>query len=199
MEKTVAVRPATRQDVEPLSRVLARAFRKDPFHRWIFPQERAWERNSQRSFALALRAEVEHGSVFTDEELQGAAIWRDPAMGPVSFWERVRLAVPMMFLLGRRSSLVLGGLNRLLALRPKEPHWYLSVLGTDPEHQKRGIGCALVRAGLARCDEGGAAAYLEASRPENVPYYERRGFEVVGQLQMPGGPPVWRMSYAPRS
>ena len=94
--------------------------------------------------------------------------------------------------------LVLRGFQRLMALHPTEPHWYLSVLGTDPEHQKSGIGSALLRSVLARCDAEGAAAYLEASRPENVPYYERHGFEVVGEFRLPKGPPVWRMSYAPR-
>ena len=89
------------------------------------------------------------------------------------------------------------GFDRLMALHPKEAHWYLGVLGTDPKHQNRGIGSALLRPVLARCDGGGDAAYLEASRPENVPYYERHGFEVVGEFQLPKGPPVWRMLHTP--
>ena len=38
-----------------------------------------------------------------------------------------------------------------------------------------------------------------AGEPENVPYYERHGFEVVGELKLPKGPPVWRMLYPSRS
>lgn len=50
---------------------------------------------------------------------------------------------------------------------------------------------------LARCDEGATAAYLEASRPESVPFYERFGFTVHHELHLPDGPPVWGMWRAP--
>ncbi|MHC5209889.1 MAG: hypothetical protein ACYTG2_04130 [Planctomycetota bacterium] len=143
----VAVRAATDQDVEPLSYVLARAFREDPLHRWIFPDERAWAKYSHRTFAITLRGEVGHDTVFTDAESRGAAIWRDPGLGPPPFWEQLRMAAPMLHLLAARSPLVLHGFHRLMALHPKQPHWYLSVLG---------------------------------------------------EFRLPKGPPVWRMSYAPR-
>ena len=179
--------------MEELSHVLACAFREDPFHRWIFPKERAWARGSSKSFALALRGEVERGTVFTNGELEGAAIWREPGLGPLSLVEELRMGLPMLALLGIRSPLVLLGFKRLLALHPKQPHWYLSVLGTHPEQQGKGIGSALLQPVLDRCDESGDAAYLEASRAENVPYYERHGFEVIGEFEMPKGPTIWRM------
>lgn len=196
---TVSVRPATPHDVEPLSHVLARAFRDDPFHRWIFPTEKAWAKNSHRSFATALRGEVHHGTVFTDEQMQGAAVWRDPRLGALSLWEQLRMGLPSMAHLGTRAPLVFLGFQRLMALHPKAPHWYLSILGTEPSRQHQGVGAALLRAALSRCDDAGHSAYLEASRPENVPYYERHGFEVMGEHQLPKGPPVWRMLYPPRS
>jgi len=194
---TVSVRSATPADVEGLSHVLARAFREDPLHRWIFPTDRAWMRSSHKAFAVSLRGEIGHGTVFTDRELRGAAICRDPGLGPPSIREQVGLAASTLALLGTRSPIVFRGFRRLMALHPQERHWYLSVLGTDPEHQRKGIGEALLRAILDRCDDTGHAAYLEASRSENVPYYERRGFEVVGELRLPSGPPVWRMLYRP--
>ena len=50
-------------------------------------------------------------------------------------------------------------------------------------------------AGLSRCDAEHAPAYLESSKPDNVPYYERFGFEVTGEIVVPNGPtliPMWR-------
>jgi len=194
---TVGVRTATQQDVEPLSRMLARAFRADPFHRWVFPNERAWARGSQRSFAWAMAGELDHGTVFTDEGLRGAAIWRDPGRNSPSFWEQLQTGLPMLPLLGVRSPLVLAGMRRLADAHPKRRHGYLSILGTDPDQQGQGIGSALLHTLIDRCARTAAAAYLEASRPENVPYYERHGFEVIGELQLPRGPTVWRMLHAP--
>jgi ribosomal protein S18 acetylase RimI-like enzyme len=56
--------------------------------------------------------------------------------------------------------------------------------------QGRGLGSALLKAGLARCDAEGAAAYLESSNPKNVPLYERHGFEVIGLVQPADFPPL---------
>jgi predicted GNAT family N-acyltransferase len=44
-----------------------------------------------------------------------------------------------------------------------------------------------------RCDAERVPAYLESSKPANVPFYERHGFRVVGELAIEHGPPIWRM------
>ena len=54
----------------------------------------------------------------------------------------------------------------------------------------------MMRSRLDRCDAEHAPAYLESSNPANVPYYQRFGFEVTGEIVLPdGGPslvPMWR-------
>jgi GNAT superfamily N-acetyltransferase len=57
----------------------------------------------------------------------------------------------------------------------RHPHWYVAVLGTAPPHQGRGVGAALLALVLRRCDAEGIGAYLESTKPENVPWYERSG------------------------
>jgi predicted N-acetyltransferase YhbS len=82
---------------------------------------------------------------------------------------------------------------------PEEPHWYLAVIGSDTTVRGRGFGQALMRSRLDRCDAEHSPAYLESSKPENVPYYERFGFTVMGEIVLPnGGPPLWPMWRAPR-
>ena len=52
-----------------------------------------------------------------------------------------------------------------------------------------------MRHGLDRCDGERAPAYLEASEEALVPYYQRFGFEQIGEIDIPGGPtmiPMWR-------
>ena len=58
---------------------------------------------------------------------------------------------------------------------PREAHWYLPQIGVEPNAQGRGVGAELMRHALARCDRERALAYLEASKPQNIPFYRRYG------------------------
>ena len=73
------------------------------------------------------------------------------------------------------------------------------MLGTDPRHQGRGVGSALLEPILARCDADRVPAYLESSKRSNVPFYERHGFRVLGELAIAGGPVIWRMQREARA
>jgi GNAT superfamily N-acetyltransferase len=76
---------------------------------------------------------------------------------------------------------------------PTTTHWYLPFIGVDLVAQGRGIGTAMLRRGLARCDTDGSLAYLEASSPHNRRLYERHGFEAVAELRVADPPPLWPM------
>jgi len=72
------------------------------------------------------------------------------------------------------------------------------VLGTDPQHQGKGIGSALLAPVLAKCDAEGIPAYLESSKERNIPFYRRHGFEVTTELNLKNGPSLWPMWRDPR-
>ena len=81
---------------------------------------------------------------------------------------------------------------------PHEPFWYLDHIAVDAWHRGRGVGAALITHGLAFADHDGVPAFLETARPENVGYYERRGFRTVSDADVPGGGPhIWFMRYDP--
>ena len=79
----------------------------------------------------------------------------------------------------------------------EEPHWYLAIIGVDPVRQGYGVGAALLRSRLRRCDEEGLPAYLESSKLENVPLYQHFGFHVTGTLGLPEGAPVVNTMWRP--
>ena len=83
--------------------------------------------------------------------------------------------------------------ERMAAHHPAEPHWYLPLIGVDPAHQGKGLGSALLRHALARCDRDGTAAYLESTARANIPFYERHGFMVRGEIQVGTSPPLFPM------
>jgi ribosomal protein S18 acetylase RimI-like enzyme len=64
---------------------------------------------------------------------------------------------------------------------PQQPHWHLDPLGVLPETQGQGIGGRLMLHYCHLVDRTGKAAYHETDRPKNVAFYERFGFEVIGE------------------
>jgi ribosomal protein S18 acetylase RimI-like enzyme len=80
---------------------------------------------------------------------------------------------------------------------PRERHWYLALLATDPTAQGRGIGSALLAPILQRCDRDEMLAYTETQKEANVSWYARAGFAVTDEIRLPGTPPVWCLQRHP--
>ncbi len=98
---------------------------------------------------------------------------------------------------GRRLVFVSQYQSVAVRAHPREqPHWYLAIIGVDPGRQGYGVGAALLRSRLRRCDQEGLPAYLESSKRGNVPLYQHFGFHVAATLGLPEGAPVvttmWR-------
>lgn len=64
---------------------------------------------------------------------------------------------------------------------PDTRHWNVGPLAVDAHLQGRGIGSALMRDVCTALDNAGEAAYLETDKELNVRFYERFGFEVIGE------------------
>jgi GNAT superfamily N-acetyltransferase len=73
---------------------------------------------------------------------------------------------------------------------PHDEHVYLWFLAVDPQHQRGGIGRALLARVYA---EATAPVYLDTANPANVPYYASNGFEELGQAAGPRGATMWFM------
>jgi len=87
-------------------------------------------------------------------------------------------------------------LGEVDSLHPKEPHWYLTVIGVHSARQGRGVGALLLRAGLARADEQCQPVYLETNKEKNVEIYAHMGFERTNIVEFSNGCPssttMWR-------
>jgi GNAT superfamily N-acetyltransferase len=191
---TPAIRKAAPGDVAALAGALARAFDDDPVMGWLFPDPVRRTRTLPKFFSVHLtKIVLPHGEVYTTGDLDGGALWEPPGKWRLGAWGQVRMLPDFIRLFGRRLGLASRGLNLVEAHHPRELHWYLAVLGTEPARQGQGIGSTLMAPILERCDREGLPAYLESSKESNIAFYGRHGFEVTGEIQLPGGPPVWPM------
>jgi ribosomal protein S18 acetylase RimI-like enzyme len=79
---------------------------------------------------------------------------------------------------------------------PYEPHAHLAPIAVDLHLQGRGMGTVLMGEHSRRLDEDQMAGYLETDSRESVRFFERFGYEVVGE-QTALGVPCWYMSREP--
>ena len=126
----------------------------------------------------------------------GGAIWLPPGHWLPTGREQVRSLPGYARALGRRFGPATELVGCMVKHHPSEQHWYLYAIGVDPGYQGNGVASVLLRSRLARCDQAGMPAYLESSKPENVPLYEHFGFEVTEVLDPPKSAPpltaMWR-------
>jgi GNAT superfamily N-acetyltransferase len=188
-----AVRRASTDDDAEVAAVLARSFADDPVMQWLMPDEASRDRR-QRAF---YRAELGHahanGLVLTTQDRHGGALWLAPKRWKVDTMSMLRQAPAIVRAFGRRIPAALKLQERMDAAHPGGEHWYLSILGTDPARQGNGVGRGLITAVTDRCDATGIGAYLESSKLANVPYYERFGFVVTGEIQVADSPTLYSM------
>lgn len=189
---SASVRPARQDDFGLLAEVLARAFYDDPVTAWFYPDAARRLRHGRRFFAIRLRQLAGHGLIFTNDERSGAALWAPPGHWREDFRQSLRM-LPMLPVLLPRIARSTRAVREIERHHPVSPHYYLSVVGSDPKKQGEGIGSALLLPMLQRCDETGTAAYLESSKESNLSFYARHGFAVSERIELPDGPPLWLM------
>jgi GNAT superfamily N-acetyltransferase len=196
-----AVRKATAGDAPLLAAALARAFYDDPPTCWVLRDDSRRLAQLERSFALSLRRIfLAHDECYTNEGIGGGAMWAPPGRWHLGVLLQLRLIPALLAINGRAVPRLLQALNAADSNHPKTPHYYLAFLGVEPRLQGKGIGSALLRQVLDRCDRERTPAYLEASTPRNRTLYERHGFEVTQEFLLgKGSPPLWRMWRAPSS
>ncbi|MDT0609179.1 GNAT family N-acetyltransferase [Streptomyces lancefieldiae] len=189
---------ATVDDAAPVSRALARAFGDDPMMRWFFPHDSSRQAALGRYFTTLFTRQYAHHGVCERTDA-AAAFWVAPE-GQAQAVPDAETIRELQDILGDRAPLFRDAVEAAAEHTPREPHWYLAVIGADPAAQGGGHGAALLRSGLAKADAAGLPVCLESSKPSNVPLYEHFGFTVREEFRLPGGgPALWAMRREPRS
>ncbi len=179
--------------------ILVGAFYDDTLWSWAFPDGDRRRAQHEAFWRVFVRGASRYPFTWLTADDTATAVWIPPDGTELGDEQEQELVALLDGELRSEAERVRLALDLLEEAHPRyEPHYYLSLLGTDPAHRGRGHGLALLAENLAHVDDEGMPAYLEASNPVNVPLYERYGFREWTRFQVPDGGPeivtMWRAS-----
>lgn len=183
---------------------LARSLFADGLARHMYPDEEERRMRLPWHFSAIVRYGVLFGRVLTTaDQPRGVAVWLPPgetAMTDNRIAAAGLDAAPAMLgyeAFGRLMS-AMAHVERYREQDMPARHWYLALIGVDPEYAGKGIGSALLRPILEDADSDGVPCYLETAEERNEAFYERHGFETVRHGTLPGtAVDYWTMQRLP--
>jgi ribosomal protein S18 acetylase RimI-like enzyme len=186
---------ASKLDQAAVVRTLALAFQNDPALCWIMPDPERRRARLPMLFAIFFQSDLPTGMILKSAGDESASLWRAPGTADTGMWELIRSAVPMIRIFGSGIGRGIAISNALDQHHPKGfPFWYLHFVGVAPDFQGKGWGGSIIRDGLARAASDKLPTYLETATPENVPLYQRLGFDIIEEWDVPdNGPHFWSM------
>jgi GNAT superfamily N-acetyltransferase len=194
----VKIAALARKDIQDSGGILGRAFQDDPAILMMLAESGAEERTEGSAilFMNQLLTCSRNGSPMIVRDAMGilaAFSLYPPGTYPIPPTEQVKmilLTVLKARLFRRQTWLALGRgiklLDEMQKKHPKDPHYYLEVLGVDPGHQGKGIGSMILGSINEKADKDGVGFYLETAQPRNLPLYKRFGYQIVDQKDVLG-------------
>lgn len=169
-------------DLSAAARLCAEAMADNPLHLKVFGQDiNKRQRRLTRLFSGLLPYIAGNGELrgaYVGQQLVGVLGRLSPGRCQPSYMEILKLAPALL-----TSNSPLGWLRTLRwlkqwsALDPKTLHWHLGPLAVAPNHQRQGIGRALME--VAIIEANGVRLYLETDKLSNVQFYQRLGFNIT--------------------
>jgi GNAT superfamily N-acetyltransferase len=200
-----AIRLADPGDVPAVSAALAQAFLTDPMINWMLPQRTRRVARREQMLRLELQTYVlaQGGYAVTADDDRGSGLVGGCLVLPPGRWQPPttvdgRTAIRWLRAFGRQLPRAIRIQKAMQDHHPTEAHYYVRWVGVRPGLQGQGLGSALMRSTLERCDNDDLPAYIEASTERSAALYGRLGFVHQGVLELPdGGPSVWPMRRPP--
>lgn len=180
-----------------LAGVFGRAFVNEPMMRWPLGSDGDLVARFTECFACFLEAALPLGLIWEAGAADGAAAWIPPGQSETwdsHPWSQARiLAVADDG--GARYEAFWDWVG---AHEPRDPAWHLDSIAVRSDLHGRGVGRALIEAGLAQARADGTGAFLSTGTEANVTIYGRCGFRVYDEAQAPdSGPRIWFMRWDP--
>lgn len=184
------VSTASKADNQKVIDTLIMGFAADPLVRWFFPSAELYLKAAGSLFNAYGGIDVDSTLALVSENFEGVAVWHPPAthLDEDAVGDQITQYIAKDII-----DDVFAVFEQVESYHPEGDIWYLPLIAVDPAHQGKGLGAALMKTALQKCDEDGLPAYLESSNQRNITLYQRHGFEIMGEIQRGSSPIVTPM------
>lgn len=182
----------SKYQIKLASKVLSQAFHNDPLMLYIFPDSTERENKLPSMMELLLRIGIKYGIVHTTSpKLEGIAVWFPSNKAKVTTWMGLLNGGISYFF--KHGSKAVKKQNRFYNyiysvhkhLIPSH-HWYLSIIGINPQCQGKGLSRVLFDSMLNKIDDQNIPCFLDTNNEKNLPIYARFGFKILKEYEIPG-------------
>lgn len=192
------IRLATRSYREHVIKILTASFDSNPAVNDTVPPGEGRERKMRVLMEYLVDTAYSKRGVYLNDDLSGAILMYDPVSFPDKFSDTFRQLRLVNRCIGwSRLKYISAKDKKMRSFRPSAPHFYLSMIGTLPEAQGKGIGSGMISFIQRLAQKESKSIYLETSVLKNVELYKRKGFVVHGEWKIREDYHVHLMSYRP--
>jgi GNAT superfamily N-acetyltransferase len=197
MDSTLGEKIATLSDLETVTTTIALAFRNDPIWGPAFASADGSDKVAMDLWRVCVEGALRYPWTWLVGSGEAVSVWFPPGAIEMSSVQEERFERLAREHLGPACDPLFELFGLFGASHPHDvPHYYLSLLGTHPDHCGRGLGMALLAQNLTRVDAEAMPVFLESSNPANNHRYESLGFSAIGSFTVPNGDSVvtgmWR-------
>lgn len=180
-----------KSNVQLATEVLVRAFQNYPLLKFYYPDSSSRRKINRYLCSISTYFGIHFGEVYASSpNLEGIAVWLPSECYPMGLWNIIR-SVPIseLFGFGISGGLRMSAVGRYVDKLHKRlapfNHWYLLLLGVDPQFQGRGYASKLLSPMLRRTDQEKLPCYLETNDEADVRIYHHFGFKVIEEGVIP--------------
>lgn len=179
------IRQATLADRARVIEILSASFDENPAVNDTVPQGQNREMKMRVLMEYLIDTAISKSGAYISEDGNGAILMFDPVASPNTFRDKMRQLRLIHRCVGwSRMKYISSKDKKMRSFRPSTSHYYLSMIGTLPEAQGKGLGSKMIAFIQDLAKKESKSIYLETSVVKNVEMYKKKGFVVHGDWKI---------------